>query len=176
MAEQSEAGEERGGDTRMGGAKGERAREARAHAAGVAMDGRRSTLNRRRESATNAGEDDAQTGKDAQRECRRCGSKGEGSAGEKRSKEQAAARSVERKMHVARRPKRGEKRAQKSGKNGARRTGDAKEGGRVKGGAHKGRACTRRSAKSAIAPIRTSLMRGANSKSAQPVPRERSRI
>ena len=64
----------------------------------------------------------------------------------------------------------------KSGKNGACRTGDAEEGGQDKGGAHKRRACTRRSAKSVIAPSRTSLMRGAKSKCANPVPRERSRI
>ena len=133
-------------------------------------------MNRREDGATNAGEDDAQTGKDAARERWRGGNKGEGAAGEKRSKERAAARSAQRKMLVARRPKRGEKRAQKIRKNGACRTGDAEEGGQDKGGAHKRRACTRRSAKSVIAPSRTSLMRGAKSKCANPVPRERSRI
>ena len=70
-------------------------------------------MNRREDGATNAGEDDAQTGKDAARERWRGGNKGEGAAGEKRSKERAAARSAQRKMLVARRPKRGEKRAQK---------------------------------------------------------------
>ena len=113
MAQQSEGEERRGGGTRTRGAKGERASEAQAHAAGAAMDGRRSRLNRRKEGATNAGEDDAQTGKDAARERWRGGNKGEGAAGEKRSKERAAARSAQRKMLVARRPKRGEKRAQK---------------------------------------------------------------
>ena len=85
----------------MGGAKGERAREAQAHAAGVAMEGRRSTLNRRKECATDEAEDDAQTGKDAQRARWRGGSNGEGTAGEKRSKERAG--SEERSTQDARR-------------------------------------------------------------------------
>ena len=67
-------------------------------------------MNRRNEGAPDAGEDDAQTGKDAEREGWRGGSKGEGAAGEKGAKERAAARSAQRKMHVARRPKRDEKR------------------------------------------------------------------
>ena len=91
VAQQSNVAEGRGGDTRTGGAKGERASEAQAHAAGGAVDGRRSTLNRRKEGAADAAEDDEQTGKDAQRERWRGGSKGEGAAGEKRAKERAAA-------------------------------------------------------------------------------------
>ena len=79
----------------------ERAREAQAHAAGVAMEGRRSTLNRRKECATDEAEDDAQTGKDAQRARWRGGSNGEGTAGEKRSKERAG--SEERSTQDARR-------------------------------------------------------------------------
>ena len=65
------------------------------------MEGRRSTLNRRKECATDEAEDDAQTGKDAARERWRGGNKGEGAAGEKRSKERAG--SEERSTQDARR-------------------------------------------------------------------------